>query len=323
MADLETGGIVIDGLVPWSKTFLPAGAQLSGVMERFAAAGVHHVSLTASSGFDDTRTAIARVGFIHGELRAAGVPIANTADEIRAYHAAGRLSAGVHFQSAVPYFPDLDSVEAFASLGVRRSILAYNQANVFADGCHEPRNAGLSAFGKRLCQRMDAAGVRIDLSHCGERTAFDALELGLSAPPFASHSNARALFDHERNISDDLIQAIGEAGGTVGVNGVGMFLGAGHLDLPAEMARHAAHIASLIGEVNVTLGSDYMFLDGSDYAFYHANAAMFPKGYPPPPWQFFAPEDFRALPRALRSAGFSAEGVRGLMGETYRARIAP
>ncbi|MEM6848007.1 MAG: membrane dipeptidase [Pseudomonadota bacterium] len=323
MAKLSTGGIVIDGLIPWSKGFLPAGANLGAVLTNFADAGVHHVSLTTASGFDDTRAALERIGFVHAELRAAGVPIANTASAIRTHHAKGQLSAGIHFQSATPYFPNLDTVETFAALGVRRAILAYNRANVFADGCHEPRNAGLSDLGKALCRRMDAAGVRVDLSHCGERTAFDALELGLTNPPFASHSNARALFDHERNISDDLIKAIAAAGGTVGINGVGIFLSEGALDLPAAMAHHAAHIADLIGEDNLTLGSDYMFLDGSDFGFYYANAATFPKGYPPPPWQFAGAAELAALPAALSAVGFSTHGIRGLMGETYLARVAP
>src|SRR3546814_2930673 len=94
---------------------------------------------------------------------------------------------------------------------------------------------------------MDEAGMVVDLSHCGARTSFDALEAPLARTPIFSHSNARALFEHERNVTDEQIRACGARGGYVGINGVGMFLGAAGPRIPEAMAEHAAHVAGLIG----------------------------------------------------------------------------
>src|SRR5690606_15128052 len=139
----------------------------------------------------------------------------------------------------------------------------------------------------------------VDLSHCGEHTALDALEADLGRPPVFSHSNARALHDHERNLSDAVIAAAVARGSYVGVNGVGMFLGAGAREIPAAMARHAAYLAERIGAERIGLGLDFMYLDGSDYGFYHAARDRWPRGYPPPPWDFLQPEQLGDLVAAL------------------------
>ena len=208
--------------------------------------------------------------------------VASDAEAIRAARAQGQFSVSFHFQTATPYAGDPDLLHGFRGAGIRRAILAYNLANVFADGCHEPRNGGLTAMGRDLVARMDDASVVVDMSHCSQQTSFDAMEAPLKRPPIFSHSNARALSDHERNITDEQIRACAERGGYIGINGVGMFLGADAKSLPATMARHTAHIAEIAGADRVGLGLDFMYLDGSDYAFYHTNKDRFPRGYPPP-----------------------------------------
>jgi len=311
--------IVCDGLLPWSKTFLPAGARLADVLQRFRAAGVDHVSLTAAAGSDDHTTALARLGFLNRELRdmADWVRIAADPAAVRRARQDGVMSVSFHFQSATPFTADLDLVDAFRSAGVFRSILAYNEGNAFADGCHEPRNGGLTALGRRLLERMDAAGMRVDVSHCGERTSLEAFDAPLSRAPVFSHSNARALYDHERNITDAQIRACAARGGYIGVNGVGMFLGAEGLDLPRTMAEHLAHIAAIAGADRVGLGLDFMFLEGSDYGFFHASAGRWPRGYPAPPWSFLQPEQLGDLVDALVRVGFDTTELRGILGENY------
>ncbi len=200
---------------------------------------------------------------------------------------------------------------------MRRAILAYNEANVFADGCHEPRDAGLTAAGRRLVARMDEAGVLVDLSHCGARTSFEAMEAPLARPPVFSHSNARALYDHERNITDDQIRAMGARCGYVGINGVGFFLGVPGPAIPEVMARHAAHVASLIGADRVGLGLNFMFLEGSDYGFFHVARGRWPRGYPDPPWDFLQPEQLGDLVAALERVGFGRDELPGVLGGNH------
>lgn len=317
--DWAGDAIVCDGLLPWVAALLPPDSKLTGQLARFAGAGFDHVSLTVAVGHDDASTALSRLGAIRRELgeEAGRIRIAHTRTEIEQARADGVLSVSFHFQTGVPFASDLDLVDAFAAVGIRRALLAYNEANLFADGCHEPRNAGLSSAGRKLVERMDDAGMVIDLSHCGERTTLDVLELALKTPPVFSHSNARALFDHERNISDEQIRRCAERGGYVGVNGVGMFLGAPRHQIPAAMARHAAHIAEVAGAGHVALGLDFMFLEGSDYGFYHRAKGRWPRGYPPPPWDFMQPEQLGDLVEALTKVGFTGPEVRGILGQNY------
>jgi len=310
---------VCDGLLPWTDAFLPAGASLAEQLQRFRAAGIDHVSVTVAAGRDTMAEALMRIGQLRQQLAACTqwLQLAGGAASIIAAGEAGKMSVSWHFQTATPFEDGLDLVDAFRAAGVDRAILAYNEANSFADGCHEARDAGLSALGRRLIARMDRAGMRVDLSHCGARASFDALEADLSLPPIFSHSNARALFDHERNLSDEQIRACGARGGYIGISGVGMFLGADAARIPRAMAEHAAHIAGLIGAERVGLGLDFMYLQGSDYGFYTRSRARWPRGYPSPPWDFLQPEQFGDLVEALETRGFDRTQVAGILGDNY------
>lgn len=311
--------IICDGLLPWTEAFLPPGANLAAILKRYRDSGFDHVSVTAAAGADSQATALGRLGHFRRVLRdeAPWVTLASRRDDIRAAKAAGHLSVSFHFQTATPFIGTLDLVDAFHAAGIGRAILAYNEANPFADGCHEPRNAGLSAAGRRLIERMDRAGMIVDLSHCGERTSLEALEAPLARSPIFSHSNARALFDHERNISDAQIRACAARGGYIGVNGVGMFLGADAAAIPATVARHIAHIAAIAGADRVGLGLDFMFLEGSDFGFFHSSRGTWPRGYPEPPWSFLGPEQLGDLVDALFAQGFTVPEIRGILGENY------
>ncbi len=310
---------VCDGLLPWADHFLPPGSDLAEQLGRFRAAGVDHISLTAAASNEDAQAALVRLGFLRRAVAAHAdwISIADDVTTIKAARLAGRMSVSFHFQTATPMAGSLDLVEAFKGAGIGRSILAYNEANVFADGCHEPRNGGLTAYGKRLIACMDEVGMVVDLSHCGERTSFDAMDAPLKRAPIFSHSNARALFGHERNITDAQIKACAARGGYIGVNGVGMFLGVDGPYLPATIAEHVAHIASLAGADRVGLGLDFMFLEGSDYGFFHSAPGRWPRGYPVPPWDFFQPEQFGDLMLALEAKGFSRAELIGVLGENY------
>jgi membrane dipeptidase len=311
--------LVCDGLLPWAESFLPPGANLGEVLRRFWENGVDHVSLTAAAGMDDHTVALKRLGFLRRELAALGdrIRVAGDAAAIRAARDEGVLSVSFHFQSATPFAAGLDLVDGFLGAGIGRAILAYNEGNVFADGCHEARDAGLTALGRRLIERMDRTGMRVDLSHCGERTSLEVLDAPLSRAPIFSHSNARALFEHERNVTDEQIRRCAARGGYIGINGVGFFLGAEGPDLPRAMADHAAHVADLVGAERVGLGLDFMFLEGSDYGFYRAGRERWPRGYPEPPWSFLQPEQLGDLVEALLARGFTGAEVRGVLGENY------
>ncbi len=309
--------IVSDSTLPWTETFLPPGADLAAVLARFRAAGLDHVSLTAAAGKDSALEALSTLARLRAAVAAdAGLVLATDRAAMTAARAAGQLSVSFHFQTTTPFLDDLDLIEPFRALGVTRALLAYNERNAAADGCHEPANAGLSALGRRVVAGLGAAGLLLDLSHCGERTSLEAIDL-VTRPPLISHSNARALYDHERNISDAQIKACAARGGWIGVNGVGFFLADHPTDLAEAMSRQLAYMAELVGPEHLGLGLDFMYLEGSDYGFYRRAPERWPRGYPPPPWDFFQPEDLPALVAALEARGFSQGEVRGILGDNY------
>lgn len=116
-----------------------------------------------------------------------------------------------------------------------------------------------------------------DMSHCGERASFDAMEAPLSRAPIFSHSNARAIYDHERNISDDQIRACAKRGGYIGINGVGFFPWRRGFGYCWRQGR-AAHIAGLADADRVGLGHDFMYLAASDDGFFHRAREQWPRG---------------------------------------------
>ena len=112
-------------------------------------------------------------------------------------------------------------------------------------------------------------------------------------------------------------RACAARGGYIGVNGVGMFLGAEGPALPDAMADHVAHIAAIAGADRVGLGLDFMYLEGSDYGFFHKTRGRWPRGYPDPPWSFLQPEQIGDFVDAIAAKGFSAAELRGILGENY------
>ncbi len=148
----------------------------------------------------------------------------------------------------------LDLVEFYYDLGVRHMLFAYNRNNLAGSGCHD-EDIGLTTFGRQVVEEMNRVGMVIDCSHSGLRTTMDAMEYS-SDPVIFSHSNPRALAEHERNVTDEQILACAETGGVIGVNGVNLFLGEKDAS-PAEVARHAAYIADLTGQENVGISLDY------------------------------------------------------------------
>lgn len=115
---------------------------------------------------------------------------------------------------------DLDQLEHYAQRGVRVMTLTWNNHLSWARSCQDGAGAGvpagLSALGRDVVKRMGELGMLVDLSHAGERTFYDALECA-AVPPMVSHSGCRALSDHPRNVTDDQLRALKEAGGILGI----------------------------------------------------------------------------------------------------------
>lgn len=241
------------------------------------------------------------------------------AGDIRDAQTAGKIAVNLHFQGTNPLAGDLNLVEVYRRLGIGHMLLAYNYRNLTGDGCHEPSDAGLSVFGKELIAEMNRVKMIVDLSHTGTRTALEAVEVS-TQPVIVSHSNSKAVWDHPRNIPDELAKAVVSSGGVIGVNGVGLFLSSARNDSSAEaIVRHINHFADLVGPEHLGIGLDAV----PDVRYFIDNFARknmdryrtggYFKGTP----QFAAVDVIPRIAILLLGSGWSVANVRGFLGENW------
>lgn len=152
---------------------------------------------------------------------------------------------------------ELSVARAFFRLGVRSVGLTWNGRNEAADGVGVPSPGGLTDFGRDLVRDLNELGVAIDVSHLSAPSLLDTLEHS-TQPVYASHSNARSLRDHRRNLTDEQLRLIASAGGFVGVNFHPTFLADGDATV-RDVAEQVEHIASMVGIDRVLLGPDFTY----------------------------------------------------------------
>lgn len=149
--------------------------------------------------------------------------------------------------------------------GVRLITLTWNYENELGYPSKDPmdRDKPLKAFGKETVKRMEEMGIMIDLSHLSDGGFWDVMQL-TKTPVIVSHSNCRALKNHHRNLTDQMIRAIGEKGGVIGVNFAPYFLsGNEEVSRIDDLLRHMEHMIRCGGEDVVALGSDFDGITGS------------------------------------------------------------
>ena len=136
-------------------------------------------------------------------------------------------------------------------------MLTWNETNALATGAGGDRYSPLTDLGQQAVTRMQNLGMLPDVSHLNDGGFADVIRLA-SGPVIASHSNCRALCDVRRNLTDDQLRAIRDTGGVVGVNVYHGFVHADPEQQTAEMlARHAAHMADVMGVEHVACGFDF------------------------------------------------------------------
>ena len=113
----------------------------------------------------------------------------------------------------------------------------------------------LKAFGKEVVKRMYKAGMAVDVSHLNDEGFYDVIDMG-NGPVCASHSSSRAIFEHERNLTDRQFSLIKDSGGIVGLNFADRFLCEGQSGIE-DVFRHAEHFLSIGGENVLCIGSDF------------------------------------------------------------------
>lgn len=241
--------------------------------------------------------------------------MAYTAADIRRIHKAGKISALMGIEGGHAIEDSLSALRQFYKLGVRYMTLTHTNTNNWADSAGgignppEKRHGGLSEFGKEVVREMNRMGMMVDISHVGDETFADAIEIS-QAPLIASHSSCRALTNVPRNLTDDQLRALAKNRGVVMINFYNGFINTDYAKpgnpYPTQTAKtstfemlmaHFEHAIKIAGIDHVGIGSDFDGVDG-----------LLPPGM----------EDVSKLPNItyeLLKRGYSEADIKKVLGE--------
>lgn len=194
-----------------------------------------------------------------------------------------------------PISNELGLIDVFYELGLRSAMLTWNWRNYFAAGVSE--GGGLSRLGKDAILKMEKLGIIVDVSHLNEEGFWDIIDL-VKNPIIASHSNAKAVYNHERNLTDEQIKAIAKTGGVIGLNGY--FTEDKEKESIESFMKHLEYILKLAGEDHVGLGFDF-----NEYLGSKGTKDL---------------EDCTKIPivtKELLNRGYSESTIRKILGENF------
>jgi membrane dipeptidase len=162
------------------------------------------------------------------------IVLARTAEDVRRAHAQNKIAALMGVEGGHMIGNDIHVVNIFADLGVRYMTLSHFYNTEWSDSSTDkPTHNGLTEFGKEVVREMNRQGIIVDISHVADKTFYDALEVS-KAPLIASHSSCRAICDHARDMSDDMIKALAAKGGVIQINYEKSFIDQAYKDAYAK-----------------------------------------------------------------------------------------
>lgn len=220
--------------------------------------------------------------------------LATTAEDVERAFAAGRIASLIGLEGGHSIDNSLPTLRMYHSLGVRYMTLTHSTHVAWADSANGvPQVGGLSPFGEEVVREMNRLGMLVDLSHVSPEAMDDALRV-TDAPVIFSHSGARGVHDHVRNVPDVVLRQLPANRGVVMVTFVPRFLAAGRATV-SSVADHMDHVRRIAGADHVGLGSDFDGMPATPAGL--ADVSMFP-----------------ALTAELLRRGWSDEDVKKALG---------
>jgi membrane dipeptidase len=230
----------------------------------------------------------------------------------------------IGWQNASPIENDLKRLALFHQLGLRIVQITYNERNLLGNGCYERRDEGLSHFGVDAIREMNRLGILVDLSHVGDRTTLEAIEVS-EQPVAFTHANARASFDHVRNKTDEALEKVAAKGGVIGANAFPIFLPRGFGSTLADYADTIDDLVERVGVDHVGVGTDYT--QDQPQAFFDWLFARQGTGYQDDPLVFpdpmlhpqgmETPDKFAHISVELLERGYSEENTGKILGGNW------
>ncbi|MEV7085157.1 membrane dipeptidase [Streptomyces sp. NPDC093085] len=293
---------------------------------KLAASGVtainHAVSI--SQGYDAAAAAI--VGWRHRLAETGGrVFQAYGLDDVARAQAEGSVAWFAGFEDSKPVGEDLWRLETLHQLGLRFMGLTYQNRNYAGDGSGETANGGLSRFGRALVRESNRLGVALDLSHTGERSTLETIELS-GKPVLVTHAGLTRFVDSPRNKSDLVARELAARGGVFGLAAKSGFLtpdGLTRRPGPEVFADNIDYLVELIGIDHVIVGTDV----GDERKYSREGMARVRRLYPEipivgedldldriHPEGMGTPADLPVITRLLAERGYTAEDITKVLG---------
>ncbi len=298
------------------------------IFEQMRAGGVDalHVTIAYHENFRETVTNMERWNERferHADLIFQGF----SGDDVRLARESGRTAIFYGFQNPSPIEDDIRLVEILHRLGARFMQLSYNNQSLLATGCYEAEDPGITRMGREVIAEMNRVGLVVDMSHSGERSTLDAIEIS-SRPIVISHANPASWYPALRNKSDAVLEALGDSGGMLGFSFYPHHLKDGSDCSLDSFCRMVADCAELMGVEHIGIGSD-LCQDQPDSVVEWMRVGRWTKhidygegsasnaGFPPMPSWFNDNRDFGKVEQGLRDAGFDARDVAAIMGNNW------
>ena len=299
--------------------FPDPGVNLN-LLDEWRQQGVSYLSINVGFDVMDWQETIATLAAYrrwvldHGQ----GFVLVDKVDDIDRARAVGKFALSFDIEGMNALNNDVNMVSVYHALGVRQMLFAYNLNNAAAGGCHD-EDTGLTDFGRAVLREMNRVGMIVDCSHAAYRTTMDLMNES-SEPVVFSHSNPAAVWNHQRNISDEQIRACAATGGVVGLNGMGIFLGDNAIGIDT-MLEHVRYVSDLVGSAHIGIGFDYSpDIDVDIGVILRSRPDYWPAGqqYDTPGIKHAGPAQLPALIEALAESGFDDADIRGFLGENFR-----
>ncbi|MAJ22366.1 MAG: peptidase M19 [Candidatus Pelagibacter sp. TMED64] len=250
-----------------------------------------------------------------------------TFKDIEKAHKEKKTAVFFGFQNCSPIEDDIGLVEEVYKMGIRFMQLTYNNQSLLATGCYEKNDSGVTRMGKEVIKEMNNLGIVVDMSHSAEKSTLDAIKI--SRKPIAiTHANPSFWFDAKRNKSNDVLKALAESGGVIGLSLYPHHLKDKTNCTLESFCEMAAKTAELIGVKHIGIGSDLCighsnnvvdwmrngtWTKTKDYGEGSANNANFPKQ---PEW-FRDARGFKNLEMGLQKTGFNNAEVNDILGNNW------
>ena len=231
------------------------------------------------------------------------------------------------FQNCSPIEDDISLIEKVHLLGCRFMQLTYNNQSLLATGCYEKNDSGVTNFGREAIKEMNRVGVVIDMSHSGEKSTLDAIEV--SEKPIAiTHANPSFWHPAKRNKSSELLKTLAQKNGMLGLSLYPHHLKNNTKCTLESFCEMTAKTAEIMGVKNIGIGSDLCLNQPDTVVEWMRNGTWSKNtnygegsqkkpGFPKQPEWFSDARGFKNLEDGLRKIGFSEKETNGILGNNW------